>query len=255
MIDSARPVAFCTDAELGYDRSRTVFKAGDGLRLDESYRLAHLSLVNPGHPDVIASMPGKAYRLGLHQRIHSLVLPVAMEALRASRAFRALEAEIRSSAFAFKIAWDVMERRQDKLHATIAGSLGEGDDPPVITTEALEAMRALGPVAVRIGGLFSGNVNLGRLYLKIYPEKRGGENMFHRMQDILGRKRTDLYVVGLYNLTDHLTVAEAGALADIVERGWREELLVLDAATLWLMSSVDDLVLDSRIESELRLSR
>jgi hypothetical protein len=254
MID-APPVEFCADAELGYDRSRTIFKAGEGLRLDEPYRLAHLPLVNPRHPDVIASVPGKAYVRGLHQRIHSLVLPVAMEALRASQAFRALDAEIGSSAFASKVAWDVMERRKNKLHATIAGSLGEGDAPPAIAAEALEALRRLGPVAVRIGGLFSGNVNVGRLYIKAYPEKRGGENLFHRMQDILGRKRTDLYVVGLYNLTDHLTADEAGDLADIVQRWWREEILVLSADALWLMSAVDDLVLDSRIESELRLGR
>jgi hypothetical protein len=254
MID-APTVEFCTDAELAYDRSRTVFKAGDGLRLDETYRLAHLPLVNPRHPDVIASVPGKAYQRGLHQRIHSLVLPVPMETLRSSPKLCALDAEIRSSSFAPKIAWDVMERRQDKLHATIAGSLGEGDARPLIAATALEALRALGPVAVRIGGLFSGNVNLGRLYLKAYPEKRGGENLFHRMQDILGRKRTDLYVVGLYNLTDHLTAHEAGVLADVVQRWWREELLVFNTEALWLMSSVDDLVLDSRIESELRLGR
>jgi hypothetical protein len=44
---------FCTDEELGYGRSRFLFAAGTGLRLDEAYRLAHLPLVAPTHPDVI----------------------------------------------------------------------------------------------------------------------------------------------------------------------------------------------------------
>lgn len=71
---------------------------------------------------------------------------------------------------------------------------------------------SLGPIDVELRGLFSGTINTGRLHLRVYPERRDGENLFRRMQRILGRRETDLYLVGLYNLTDHLEMAETVAL-------------------------------------------
>ena len=46
---------FCSDEELDYGRSRFLFAPGKGFRLDEAYRLAHLPLVAPTHPDVIGA--------------------------------------------------------------------------------------------------------------------------------------------------------------------------------------------------------
>ena len=64
---------FCADSALGYDRSRSVFNQGEAFRLDDAYRLAHLPLVNPSHPDVIANTPGKSYEMEteLHQQTGS----------------------------------------------------------------------------------------------------------------------------------------------------------------------------------------
>ncbi len=218
--------------------------------LDESYRLAHLPLVNPGHPDVIARAPGKSYDMGVHQRIHSLVLPLPAQELATSAAFRKLDDTIRRSSFSSKIAWDIVARRADRLHATIAGSLGEGESVPLLPSRALAG---LGPFKIRIGGVFSGNVNRGRLYLKVYPELRDGENIIHRVQRLLGRPTTDLYLIGLYNLTDHLTEEESSALSAIIESWWSEPLLVTEVTEFWLLSSRDDLVLDSRIERRISL--
>src|SRR5918997_3459217 len=107
--------------------------------------------------------------------------------------------EMKAAPFAGKIAWDVLGRRKDKLHATICGSLSTGM-PPVLDEDRLRELARLGPVSVELRGLFSGNVNRGRLYLRAYPEKRDGINMFHRIQQVLGRRTTNLYLVGIYNL-------------------------------------------------------
>jgi hypothetical protein len=248
-----RPPDFCTDSELGYDRSRSIFNQGEGFVLDHGYRLAHLPLVNPLHPDVIASVPGKSYAMGLHPRIHSLVLPVSAAELAGSAGFREMEDQLRRSIVAPKISWDIVERRKDRLHATIAGSLGEGEPAPVLPPDALAALARLGPLRVQLRGLFSGNVNRGRLYLKAYPETCDGQNPFQLIQRLLGRTATDLYVVGLYNLTDHLTPDEATVLAQIIERWWQQDLLEITVHELWLLSSCDDLVLDSRIENHISL--
>ncbi|CAH1648792.1 conserved hypothetical protein [Hyphomicrobiales bacterium] len=248
----AAPISpiFCDDATLGYRRSLTDFSAP--LQLDDSYRLAHLPLVAPAHPGVIARREGKFYEMGRHPRVFSLVLPVDDSALRASPAFLALEDELRTSPFADKVAWEILPERRDRLHATVCGSLGTEEAPatPQATRHALGRIR---PFAVELRGLFSGNVNRGRLYLAVYPEKRDGANMLQAVQAAFGRPPGDLWLVGLYNLKDDLDATETAALADIVARWWNRPLLRFTATALQVMSACDDLVFDGAVEGTLPL--
>jgi hypothetical protein len=243
---------FCTDDELAYERSRTAFARGAPLVLDDTYCLAHLPLVNPAHPRALMSKPGTHYDRGRHPTVFSLVLPMP-RALRDSTAYRELEAELRAAPFAPKIAWDIVARRQDKLHATVCGSVSTGA-PPVIAETARRELRRIGPVAVEVRGLFSGNVNRGRLYLRVYPERRDGGNVLHEVQRALGRPATDLYVVGVWNLTDDLAPPEAEALASLIERWWNRPILRFEADRLPLLGASDDLVLESSVAEELALA-
>ncbi|KRE14921.1 hypothetical protein ASE66_14890 [Bosea sp. Root483D1] len=238
------------DDELAYLRSRTAFVAGAGMTLDDGYRLAHLPLIDPGHPKAIARKDGTHYENGRHPPIYSLVMPTP--GLHEALAYRELEQELRETPVASKIAWDIVARRQPKLHATVCGSLSIGV-PPVIAPAARDALSRLGPVEMELRGLFSGNVNRGRLYLRLYPERRDGQNTLHLMQRALGRPTSDLYVVGIWNLNDDLDVAEAAALASLIERWWDRPILRFTADHLWLMGARDDLVLDSEIVETLSL--
>jgi hypothetical protein len=252
MNDPRLAIQFCTDDELGYERSRTQLAEGGGLVLDETYRLAHLPLIAPSHPGVIAERAGTYYRMGRHDRAFSLVLPVPADALLQSESYRRLEAELRSSLFADKIAWGLLERRRDKLHATICGSLSVGE-PPLITDEQRRALAGIGAVEVELRGLFSGNVNVGRLYFRAYPERRNGANVFRQIQRTLDRRETDLYVVGIYNLIDDLNAAEASALAGVIDRWWDRPILRFAADRLWLLGAMDDLVLNSTVADTVSL--
>lgn len=243
---------FCSDSELGYLRSRTRFAPGEELRLDEAYRLAHLPLIAPDHPDVIHSRPGATYRMGRHERIFSLVLPVPPDVLEQSAPYQELDCELRHSLFANKIAWDLLPKRRDKLHATICGSLST-DVRYRVSDHERAALRKLGPLRVELRGLFSGNINVGRLYLRVYPECRTGANSLRQIQRILGRPETDLYLVGLFNFVDHLEGVEAAALHDLIQRWWHRSLLTLDVTALWLLCASDDLVLDARVEDVIAL--
>lgn len=248
-------IEFCPDSELGYDRSRTRFVPGERLTLDEQYCLAHLPLVAPDHPGVIARRPGAYYERGRHARVFSLVAPVPWDALCASDSFQQLERDLRGTPFTSKIAWELMEHRRHRLHATLCGALAAGQDGrPAITEEQRRQLAEIGPIHVELRGLFSGNVNVGRLYLRAYPERRDGANMFHRVQRIFGRRETDLYVVGLYNLMDDLTTAEASALAALIERWWEHTILRLEISSLWLLWSMDDLVLDAGVAETVHLA-
>ena len=93
----------------------------------------------------------------------------------------------------------------------------------------------------------------GRLYLAAYPEIHGGTNMLQAVQAAFGRPPGDLWLVGLYNLTDDLDAAETSALAEIVARWWNEPLLRFTATELQLMAAGDDLVLDGSVEATLPL--
>jgi hypothetical protein len=258
MNDTSRPVteddapAFCSDAELGYLRSRTPFAADTPLMLDEPYRLAHLPLVAPAHPGVIARKEGRFYEMGRHPSVFSLVLPIAETTLATSEPLKRLDDEMRRAPFAQKIAWDVLPRRSDRLHATLCGTLSTGD-APMIDTAAREAVSSIGSFRVELRGLFSGNVNQGRLYLRLYPEDRGGTNPIHAIQAAFGRQPGDLYLVGLYNLTDDLDAGETAALAALIERWWDELLLRFEATALWVLGACDDLVLDATLPEVLPL--
>jgi hypothetical protein len=228
------------DEDLAYQKSRTRFEAGAGMTLDEGYRLAHLPLIDPAHPKAIARKDGTHYDNGRHPPVYSLVVPTPD--LPEAPACRELE----QAPFTGKIAWDLVARRQAKLHATVCGSLSVGE-PPGIAQEAREALARFGPVTLELRGLFSGNVNRGRLYLRLYPERRDGQNALHLIQRVLGRPSSDLYVVGIWNLTEDLDAAEAAALESLIERWWDRPILRFAADGLWLMGAKDDLVLDSEV--------
>src|SRR6185436_20460656 len=102
--------------------------------------------------------------------------------------------------------WDLLERRRDRLHATICNALTI-DTAPVIGARVRAALARIGPFGVELRGLFSGTINLGRLYWPVYPQRLDGGNPIHAVQRALGRATTDLYLVGMYNFVDDLDAA------------------------------------------------
>ena len=255
MAPAADDVELCGDDELDYLANRTPFEQGQGLLLDEAYRLAHLPLVAPGHPKVIKQRDGKHYDNGHHPAVTSLVLPVPGDALHQALTSTGLDSELKQSPLAHKIAWHILPQRRQRLHASLAGSRVSGVSLSEIGAAERMELAQVGRLTVELRGLFSGNINLGRLYLRAFPEKRDGLNTFHRIQDIMGCHRTNLYVVGLYNLLDDLDSEEAAVLAGLIDRWWNKPLLRFQADALWLLSASDDLVLESAVADKIPLCR
>jgi hypothetical protein len=126
----AGPTAFCGDDELGYLRSRTPLDEGTGLELDRSYRAVHLPLIRPESPLALPNLPGRPKLAdGRHPTEWSVVLPVDPGGLEASAPMAELERELREASFADKIAWDLLPRRREVLHATVSGGYGESPPP------------------------------------------------------------------------------------------------------------------------------
>ncbi|MFH6782930.1 MULTISPECIES: hypothetical protein [Methylobacterium] len=117
----------------------------------------------------------------------------------------------------------------------------------VITREQQAALAALGPFTFELRGLFSGTVNVGRPYLRVYPECRDGVDVLAEIQGIMVRPETRLYLVGLRNLTDDLDSAETATLAALIERRWDRPVLRLPLDALRLLWATDDRMLDGGV--------
>ena len=238
---------FCDDTDMAYDASRRSFVTGEALTFDDAYRLAHLPLVAPGHPEIIAGKDGTDYRNGTYQTPrYSLVVPVDAGELSGSAAFRAFEAELRSFSFSDKIAWQIGRERASKLHATIVGGLAE-PDLASCADDAAVALVPLRALSIRLGGPFLGRINTGRIYLPVYPCCHDGQDMLGLVQRACGARQTRFYVVGTYHFAAALTVAETADLAGLVERWHRLTLAELPVRSLAVMATNDDLALSARV--------
>lgn len=245
MTDPAAAL-FCNDEMLAYDGSRRAFLPGEALTFDEAYRLAHLPLVAPGHPEAIARKEGTDYASGRYAAPrYSLVAPIDARALETSVEFRRFEQELRSHGFSDKIEWRLNLERAPKLHATIVNGLAE-EDAAACATNVAEALAPFGRISVRIGGPFLGRINTGRIYLPVYPECRNGADVFSLIQAACGARQTRFYVVGYYHLHSALTAGETSELAGLVARWRRSTLAVLPVRALAIQATNDDLALSAR---------
>jgi hypothetical protein len=235
---------WCDDASLGYAAARRRFAPGEVLRFDESYRMAHLPLVAPAHPAVMRSAAD--YRAGRYETArYSLVVPVSFRDLAASPSFQAVDAALRNSSLAGKIAFDLCERRAAKLHVTLGSGLARSGLDRHARAVA-RRLTSLGALRFRLRGPFLGSRNTGRIYFPAYPECRDGEDTFGLIQDALGVARTRLYVLGYYNLADELDVEETSALQRIVDVWGEAEVLQVEAGHCFIQATNDDLVLSGR---------
>ncbi len=177
-------------------------------------------------------------------------LPPAV--LEASAGFRGLVARLQASPVGAKVDWSMAERRRDVLHATLCAGLER--DGPVEARRRLAAAAGFGPVAVAIGGLWVGSAfNRGRLYLPLYPERRGDDDALRLLQHRLGGRETRFYSIGVFNLMDDLDEGETASLATVVEEGAGTVIAETTFEELMLLETHDDLVLDGRMIDTVRL--
>lgn len=198
--------------------------------LDETYRLAQLPLVAPDHPDVLPSIPGADYRHGRYPTPRrSLVIRVPFEPIAAHPFFQ----DLREGSIGRKIAWEMFERRRERLHVTVA-MLQDRTVPATSATFRL-----------RVGGPLIGARNRGRLYAACYPERADGDDPLATLQRGCGMAPTGLYLLGIVNLVDHLTVDETASLSQVLRRHELATMAIIDVVDLAILRTHDDLALDA----------
>jgi hypothetical protein len=239
-------VTYCDESMMAYRSARRVFQPGERVVFDEGYRLAHLPLVNSGHPAVISEIDGRDYRNGTYAKArYALVMPISGEVFQQSSLVQALELSMKSSAFGPKIAWKLCEVRQSKLHATLASGLLEADlDRYAGAVQHL--LDRVGSISVCLKGPFAGTRNTGRIYFPVYPQIIDGEDAFALVQRKIGVASTKLYLVGYYHMIDELDPLETRELAELLDR-WRYRVVAeMTIPFLELHATNDDLALSAR---------
>src|SRR6185436_2252974 len=217
-------VTYCDDEMMAYRSARKIFQPDEGIVFDEGYRLAHLPLVNAGHPAVISELDGRDYRNGTYEKTrYALVMPISANAFLESDEAQALELAMKSASFAPKIAWEMSERRRLRLHATLAGVPGTDLDRYVAAVQ--ELLDQIGPISVCLKGPFQGTRNTGRIYFPVYPQKVRGEDPFALVQKSVGLSPTKLYLVGYYHMRNELDPLETSELAELLDQ-WRDRIVV-----------------------------
>ena len=245
------PITYCDDSMMAYRSSRKIFQPGEGVVFDEGYRLAHLPLVNAGHPAVISEVDGRDYRNGTYQKTrYALVMPISAEAFLESNQVQALELAMKSSGFAPKIAWEICERRRLQLHATLASGISEAD---LVRCAAVvqDLLDQIGSISVCLKGPFLGTRNTGRIYFPVYPQKIGGEDAFTLVQKSIGMAPTKLYLVGYYHMRQELDPLETRELAELIDQ-WRDRIVVTTTIPfLEVHATNDDLALSARAHAKM----
>jgi hypothetical protein len=90
--------------------------------------------------------------------------------------------------------------------------------------------------------------NTGRIYLAVYPERCAGQ-MLHAIQQVLARPKTDIYLLGYYNLLQSLEEFEAREIFAILESSQASTMLELVIDELRIVETHDDLCLSGRVIS------
>ena len=241
---------YCDDEMMAYRSSRKIYQPGERIVFDEGYRLAHLPLVNAGHPAVISEADGRDYRNGIYEKTrYALVMPISADAFLGSDEAQVLERAMKSASFAPKIAWEMGERRRLRLHATLAGVPETDLDRCVAVVQAL--LDQIGPISVRLKGPFQGTRNTGRIYFPVYPQNIRGEDPFALLQKSIGVAPTKIYLVGYYHMREELDPMETSELVELLDQ-WRDRIVVTTTIPfLELYATNDDLALSARVHAKM----
>jgi hypothetical protein len=236
---------------MAYRSARRKFQPGERVVFDEGYRLAHLPLVNAGHPAVISEVDGRDYRNGTYEKTrYALVIPISADAFLESDQVQALELAMKSSGFAPKITWEMCELRRSRLHATLASGISEADlDRCAAAVQ--DRLDEIGSISVCLKGPFQGTRNTGRIYFPVYPQKIGGEDAFALVQKSIGVPPTKLYLVGYYHMRNELDPLETRELAELIDQ-WRDRIVVRTTISfLELHATNDDLAFSARTHAKI----
>ncbi|MEV0458174.1 hypothetical protein [Catellatospora methionotrophica] len=225
-------------AELTAQRAAFDWDGHDMLRLDDRYRLRHLPLLHeaPRPPFGGGDLsPGEYW-----PPIRSAVIPIDDAALRADADFAAFLDELRDAAGPC-VWWPGLRLRAELVHTTLAPEL----DPATQLPDDV-----LGPVHLMVRGPWMGRLNAGRIYLPVQAADAASARQLAAVRTRLGSPARPM-LAGYLQLTGDVHGEQYTALRALVRCYQTRVRVAVRPPGLWLMDTMDDLVLRSRVEQRL----
>ncbi|MER0480009.1 hypothetical protein ABR737_16960 [Streptomyces sp. Edi2] len=214
--------------------------ANRALTLDQRYRERQLPLLHDRARAPLAPETGTAE---YWPPIRSAVIPIDSRRLAADPGITAFLDDLRRSDVAPLIWWPGLALRADRMHATLAGGL-EGS-PELLAHPAP-------PIEVIVRGPWIGRFNTGRIYLPVQAADAESATALSQLRTRTGAPHRPL-LAGYLQLTDDVTGTTYRQLHDLVTTHRSRIAVRLPLTELWLMDTMDDLVLRSHLTTRIPL--
>ncbi|MEU6326745.1 hypothetical protein ABZ851_05565 [Streptomyces sp. NPDC047049] len=229
------PLASLSRQAAAYD-----WAANGALTLDRRYRERQLPLL---HDRARAPLGPETGAAEYWPPIRSAVIPLDGRRLAADPAVTAFLDDLRHSDVAPLVWWPGLALRADRMHATLAGGL----------TETPELLAGPTPhIEVIVRGPWVGRFNTGRIYLPVQAADTESATALAHLRTRTGAPHRPL-LAGYLQLTDDVTGTPYRQLRDLVTTHQSRIAVRLPLTELWLMDTMDDLVLRSHLTTRIPL--
>ncbi|BDH14012.1 hypothetical protein [Streptomyces hygroscopicus] len=214
--------------------------ANGALILDQRYRERQLPLLDDRARAPLGPEVGAAE---YWPPIRSAVIPIDSGRLAADDGITAFLDDLRRSDVASLVWWPGLALRADRMHATLVGGINEGGELPAQLAPRIEVM---------VRGPWIGRFNTGRIYLPVQAADLASATALARLRTRAGADHRPL-LAGYVQLTDDVTGDSYRQLRDLVATHQSRIAVRLPLSELWLMDTMDDLVLRSRLAARIPL--
>ncbi|MFE1763640.1 hypothetical protein ACFW81_05405 [Streptomyces angustmyceticus] len=229
-------------AELSRQGAAYDWAAHGTLTLDGRYRERQLPLLDDRARAPLGPDTGPAE---YWPPIRSAVLPLDSRRLAADAGLASFLDALRRSDAGSLVWWPGLALRADRLHATLAGGLEGGRDLSAL-------LRLARRVDVVVRGPWIGRFNTGRIYLPVQAADVAAATALARLRTRLGAAHRPL-LAGYVQFTGEVTGDAYRQLRDLVATHQSRIAVRMPLSALWLMDTMDDLVLRSRVVARVPL--
>ncbi|MFK0261380.1 hypothetical protein ACIQU1_08605 [Streptomyces angustmyceticus] len=223
------PITELSRQDASYD-----WAANGALTLDQRYRERQLPLLDGRARAPLGPDTGPAE---YWPPIRSAVIPIDGRRLAADAALASFLDALRRSDAGSLVWWPGLSLRADRLHATLAGGLEGGGELPSRLEPRIE-------VVVR--GPWIGRFNTGRIYLPVQAADVASATALAHLRTRLGAEHRPL-LAGYLQLTGEVSGDAYQRLRELVATYQSRIAVRMPLSALWLMDTMDDLVLRSRV--------
>lgn len=208
----------------------------DTLHLDDRYRQRQLPLLNDRTRPALAPDPAPGE---FWPPVRSTVIPIDSHTLDNDPQMSEFLNALRTTGVGDLVWWRGVDLRADRVHATLIANHDDPDVPPG------------DDVRVIVRGPWIGRFNTGRIYLPVQAADQHSADYLANTRTRAGQTDHRPLLAGYLQFTDDVTGAHYRALRDVVAAYQHRIAVTMPVRELWVMETMDDLVLRSRIAARL----